>query len=101
MKRAPRLAAATAAMGILAGSPSAQERLNHDRSGHVEMRGELPTKSVTRTVDQAQAGLRDGEIVIGVVVEGQARAYPVNLMWSPEKEVVNDVLGKTPIAASW
>ena len=101
MKRVLCLAAASAAMGILAGSPAAQERLNRDRSGHLEMRGELPTKTVTQTVDRAQARLKDGEIVIGVVVEGRARAYPVNLMWSPENEVVNDALGETPIAASW
>ena len=101
MKRALLLAAAGAAVGILAGSSTPQERLNRDRSGHVELRGELPPKSVTRTTDPAQAGLKDSEIVIGVVVEGRARAYPVNLMWSPENEVVNDVLGKTPLAASW
>ena len=101
MKRALGLAAFSAAMAIPTGSLTAQERLNRDRSGHVEMRGELPPKSVTHTIDPAHADLKDGEIVIGVVVEGRARAYPVNLMWSPENEVVNDVLGKTPIAASW
>jgi len=79
----------------------AQERLNRDRSGHTEIRGELPIKTATRTVERAQASLKDQEIVIGVVVGGHARAYPVNLMWSPENEVVNDTLGDTPIAASW
>ncbi len=47
------------------------------------------------------AVLKDNEIVLGVVVGGRARAYPVNLMWSPENEIVNDTLGETPIAASW
>jgi hypothetical protein len=45
--------------------------------------------------------LKDQEMVIGVVVEGLARAYPVNIMWGPENEVVNDTLGKTPITTSW
>ena len=96
-----RVASASAATFILTGSAPAQERLNRDRSRETEIRGELPPKTVTRTVDRAQAGLKDAEIVIGVVVDGRARAYPVNLMWSPEREVVNDVLGETPIAASW
>ena len=97
------LAAACAGVGILvrAGAAQAQERLNRDRSGHNEIRGELPLKTVTRTVDRARARLKDNEIVLGVVVDGRARAYPVNLMWNPENEIVNDTLGETPIAASW
>ena len=96
-----RLASAGAATLILASPAPAQERLNRDRSRETEVRGELPPRKVTRTVDRAQAGLKDAEIVLGVVVDGRARAYPVNLMWSPEREVVNDLLGETPIAASW
>lgn len=96
-----RLAAAGAATFILADAAPAQERLNRDRSRETVIRGELPPRTVTRTVDRAQAGLKDAEIVLGVVVDGRPRAYPVNLMWSPEREVVNDVLGETPIAASW
>jgi|SRR5712692_4067011 len=98
-----RLAAACAVAGTLAraGAARAQERLNRDRSGHNEIRGELPLKTATRTVDRARAVLKDNEIVLGVVVDGRARAYPVNLMWSPENEIVNDTLGETPIAASW
>ncbi len=95
------LAAASAAAHILGGATFAQERLNRDRSRDTEVRGELPPRTVIRTVDRTWAALKSGEIVIGVVVDGRARAYPVNLMWSPEREVVNDVLGETPIAASW
>lgn len=101
MTRALGPAAASAALCILAARTFAQERLNRDRSSHTEIRGELPTKTVTRTAERARASLKDNEIVVGVVVAGQARAYPVNLMWSPENEVVNDTLGDTPIAASW
>ena len=95
------LASAGTAIFIVASPAPAQERLNRDRSRETEVRGELPPRTVTRTVERAQASLKDAEIVIGVVVGGRARAYPVNLMWSPEREVVNDVLGETPIAASW
>jgi hypothetical protein len=78
-----------------------QERLNRDRSGHDEIRGELPIKTVRHTAGAAEATLKDGEMVIGVVVDGRARAYPVNLMWSPENEVVNDTLGDTAVATAW
>jgi hypothetical protein len=79
----------------------AQDRLNRDRSGHTELKGELPVKKAARAVEAAAAGLQDQEMVLGVVVDGRARAYPVNRMWGPEHEVVNDILGDTAIAASW
>src|SRR4029450_9370225 len=72
-----------------------------DRPGQTEIRGESPPKTASRIVDAAHSMLKDQEMVIGVVVEGLARAYPVNIMWGPENEVVNDTLGKTPITTSW
>jgi hypothetical protein len=36
-----------------------------------------------------------------VVIGGEARAYPVNLMWKPENEVLNDRLGGAAITATW
>jgi Protein of unknown function (DUF3179) len=95
------LVSAAAVLAAVAGEARGQEPLNRDRSGHSEIRGELPIKTATRAVECAQAPLKDQEIVIGIVLDGSARAYPVNLMWSPENEVVNDTLGTTPIAASW
>ena len=43
----------------------------------------------------------NNELVLGVVVEGQARAYPINMLTGPSREIVNDTLGKRPIAATW
>lgn len=43
----------------------------------------------------------DDELVLGVEVGGQFRAYPINQMTGPSREVFNDVLGETPIAATW
>lgn len=45
------------------------------------------------------ADVKDDEPVIGVVCDGEARAYPVAVMG--RHELVNDVCGKTAIAASW
>ncbi len=41
------------------------------------------------------------ELVIGVVIDGSARAYPVNVMTGPSREVLNDELGGQVIAATW
>ena len=50
---------------------------------------------------EASKDLSDDELVLGVVVEGQARAYPINMLTGPRREIVNDRLGDVPIAATW
>jgi hypothetical protein len=45
------------------------------------------------------SGLGDHEPVIGIVIDGHARAYPVRVMGV--HELVNDTLGGAAIAASW
>ena len=40
----------------------------------------------------------DGEYVIGIEVNGAAKAYPISVMGL---ELANDVLGGEPIAVSW
>jgi hypothetical protein len=85
-----------------AGSAAAQERTNHDQSGYTELHAPgFPIKSGLAVVPAAQAALRDDDLVLGVVVGGEARAYPINLMWEPPNEVLNDTLGGEPIAATW
>ena len=46
-----------------------------------------------------RAKLADGEKVLGVVIGGEARAYP--LIDLDAHEVVDDVVGRKPIAATW
>ena len=43
----------------------------------------------------------DAELVLGVVVNGQPRAYPINMLTGPEREVINDTVGGRPVAATW
>jgi hypothetical protein len=43
---------------------------------------------------------RDVDLVVGVVVGGEARAYPVNLLWGESAHTVNDELGRTPVAVA-
>jgi len=48
-----------------------------------------------------RARLGDSDIVLGVALNGEKRAYPVNFMTGPVNEVVNDYLGKKNIAVTW
>jgi hypothetical protein len=51
------------------------------------------------TAQAAAALLKPDERVIGLVINGQARAYPINIMSS--HEIVNDVVGGQPVAVTW
>lgn len=55
----------------------------------------------TIPADEAGELLRDDDLVLGVEVNGQARAYPINLLCGPQREIINDVLGGQAIAATW
>ena len=50
-------------------------------------------------VTAAQAGLQPEELVMGVEINGDARAYPVGILRS--REMVNDVVGGTPVLVTW
>ena len=50
---------------------------------------------------QADDWLEDPELVIGVVVGGKPRAYVINTMTGPSREIFNDVLAGKAIAATW
>lgn len=52
-------------------------------------------------VEAGDAPMGEEDIVMGVVIGGEARAYPVNYMNGPWNEVVNDRLGGDSIAATW
>ena len=57
----------------------------------------LDNPSLVRGVDAAT--LTEDEFVLGVFLDGEARAYPIGALGS--SELLNDVCGETPIAASW
>ena len=45
--------------------------------------------------------LSPSELVLGVTVGDQSRAYPINMLTGPSREILNDTLGGRPIAATW
>ena len=59
------------------------------------------TNPGTLTVEQITDEVTDEELVIGLALNGQARAYPINMLTGPSREIINDTIGGTPIAATW
>ena len=51
------------------------------------------------SVAAADAELPDEDLVLGVVVDGKAMAYPIRYL--AMSEVLNDRVGDTPLAPSW
>ena len=45
--------------------------------------------------------IQPNELVLGVVVDGAARAYPINMLTGPSREIFNDNLAGRSIAATW
>ncbi len=49
----------------------------------------------------AGTAVDDDELVLGVAIGDQARAYPIDMMTGPSREIFNDTLAGRPIAATW
>lgn len=62
-------------------------------------RGRIAAVFEPQFVSVAQAEIADDAWILGVVVEGQAKAYSLNLL--NRHEVVNDQSGETEFAAVW
>ena len=62
-------------------------------------RNAIPSIFDPTFVEAAKATIPDDAWILGVVVEGEARAYSLNLL--NHHEIVNDVVGGHPIAAVW
>ena len=52
-----------------------------------------------KTVSAGEVQLEDGELVLGLVIEGRAIAYPIRYL--SMFEVINDRVGDTPLAPTW
>jgi hypothetical protein len=52
-----------------------------------------------RFVSASQSGWDDRSLVVGLEINGDARAYPVSFL--NRREIVNDHVGKTPILVTW
>lgn len=58
---------------------------------------DAPFIDVNKVTDQ----VLDGELVLGLELNDEARAYPINMLTGPSREIINDTLGGVHIAATW
>ncbi len=45
--------------------------------------------------------VRDEDLVLGIELNGKSRAYPIQQLCGPQREIVNDKLGGQAIAPTW
>lgn len=92
-------------LALLLSSAAAQEeqRPTTPEFRPVRLLQQLPaiTNVPVLAVDEVDDQVEDAELVLGVVVNGTARAYPINMLTGPQREIINDQLGGTAIAATW
>ena len=62
-------------------------------------RGRIAAVFEPRFVGAAEAEIGDDAWILGVVIDGQAKAYSLNLLNT--HEVVNDAIGERSFAAVW
>ena len=62
-------------------------------------RGRIPAIFDPEFVTEDAAVIPDDAWVLGVLIDGEAKAYSLNLL--NQHEVVNDHSGETPFAAVW
>ena len=62
-------------------------------------RGGIPAVFDPQFVTADAADIPDDAWVLGVYLNGEARAYDLNLL--NHHEIVNDVIGGTPVAPVW
>jgi hypothetical protein len=58
---------------------------------------EIPTKNVRDAGDDVD----DDDLVLGIEINGESRAYPIVQLCGPHREIINDQLGGKSIAATW
>ena len=97
------LAAASLSPILTLGAPRALLAEPPEFRPQVVIRRAFPAIKTPPVIAAGQANkiLRPTELVLGVVVNGAARAYPINMLTGPRREIINDSLGHTPIAATW
>lgn len=59
------------------------------------------TEFETKSVSEVGEALGASELVLGVSIGDQSRAYPINMLTGPRREIINDELAGHAIAATW
>ncbi len=94
-------AAPTEESGAPAGTRTVKGRVQTRPGGPLE-EAEVAVHEVPvnlPSVGAKETSLKEDDLVLGVVVEGQAMAYPIRYL--ALHEVVNNRVGETPLAPTW
>ena len=94
--------AAAAWLGAATGAPALPaEGMQQQPAGYQQIlpRGRIASIDDPLYVPAAEATIRDEAWVLGVVIDGQARAFSLELLNA--HEVVNDSIGDVNFAAVW
>ena len=89
----------TAGLLVSAGAGHLSAEDLPDRVQQILPRGGIPAVFEPVFVPAAKASIADDAWVLGVVIEGEAKAYSLNLL--NHHEIVNDRSGSTAFAAVW
>ena len=86
---------------LLAGSLVANSAAEDTPEGVTQLLGRnaIPSIFDPTFVEAQEAKIPDDAWILGVVIEGEAHAYSLNLL--NHHEIVNDIVGGKPIAAVW
>ena len=79
----------------------AQQATSDFRPTRVLRQQPVITDVPVKSVPEMNEILNPSELVLGVTVGGQSRAYPINMLTGPRREILNDSLGGQAIAATW
>ena len=62
----------------------------------------LPIRNARYAKPAQVAGrVRDADLVIGLVVRGQAVAYPINMLGGPQREIINEEYRGVAFCVNW
>ena len=89
---------------LLAGGGLGHAAAERDFKPRVVIARAFPAITNVPVVSAAAADehvVRDKELILGVTINGESRAYPINMLTGPRREIINDQLGGRAIAATW
>lgn len=59
------------------------------------------TDAPVKRLSEVGGVLNPNELIVGVTIGNESRAYPINMLTGPSREIINDTLGGQAIAATW
>jgi hypothetical protein len=97
------VAALAAAACLFAQSQSSSAQPTTADFRPVRVLAALPaiTDAPVKRVGEVGGVLNPNELVVGVTIGKESRAYPINMLTGPSREIINDTLGGQAIAATW